>query len=159
MTLNDYPIADVFPYIDTMVIDVNENSGSKIIGSTTGEISTDGKTVSRRIISTMKDKKEFIKVFRESIKTILQLSSTAQKILWYIMDNLPINKNVVVITNETCMDACGFKNRKSIRDGIIELLDKNILTRSSARYQYWVNPIVMFNGDRIEFIREYRYEK
>ena len=48
MTLNDYPIADIFPYIDTMVIDVNENSGSKIIGSTAGEISIDGKTVSRR---------------------------------------------------------------------------------------------------------------
>jgi hypothetical protein len=137
----------------------NENSGSKIIGSTAGEISIDGKTVSRRIISTMKDKKEFIKVFRESIKTILQLSATAQKILWYIMDSLPINKNVVVITNDACMDACGFKNRKSVRDGIIELLDKNILTRSSVKYKYWVNPIVMFNGDRIEFIREYRYEK
>ena len=159
MTLNDYPIADIFPYIDTMVIDVNENMGNKIIGSTSGEISVDGKTVSRRIISTMKDKKEFIKVFRESIKTILQLSATAQKILWYIMDSLPINKNVVVITNDACMDTCGFKNRKSVRDGIIELLDKNILTRSSVKYKYWVNPIVMFNGDRIEFIREYRYEK
>ena len=42
---------------------------------------------------------------------------------------------------------------------IIELLNKNILTRSSVKYKYWVNPIVMFNGDRIEFIREYRYEK
>lgn len=89
----------------------------------------------------------------------LNLSMTGKRIVKFIFDYIGIRNNNVILTTECCMKACGFKNRKSVRDGIIELLDKNILTRSSAKYQYWVNPIVMFNGDRIEFIREYRYEK
>lgn len=89
----------------------------------------------------------------------LKVSATGKRILKFIFEDIGIRNNTVIITTECCMKTCGFKNRKSVRDGIIELLDKNILTRSSARYQYWVNPIVMFNGDRIEFIREYRYEK
>ena len=89
----------------------------------------------------------------------LKLSMTCKRIIKFIFDYIGIRNNAVILTTECCMKACGFKNRKSVRDGIIELLDKNILTRSSAKYQYWVNPIVMFNGDRIEFIREYRYEK
>ena len=96
-------------------------------------------------------------VNKESVD--LKVSATGKRILKFIFDYLGVKDNKVIITTECCMKSCGFKNRKSIRDGIIELLDKNILTRSSARYQYWVNPIVMFNGDRIEFIREYRYEK
>ena len=95
-------------------------------------------------------------VNKESVD--LKVSATGKRILKFIFDYLGVKDNKVIITTECCMKSCGFKNRKSVRDGIIELLDKNILTRSSAKYQYWVNPIVMFNGDRIEFIREYRYE-
>ena len=96
-------------------------------------------------------------VNKESVD--LKVSATGKRILKFIFDYLGVKDNKVIITTECCMKSCGFKNRKSVRDGIIELLDKNILTRSSVKYRYWVNPIVMFNGDRIEFIREYRYEK
>ena len=53
------------------------------------------------------------------------------------------------------MNNVGFKTRKSVYDGVIELLEKGILTRSSNSKKYWVNPLVIFNGNRITFINDY----
>ena len=101
------------------------------------------------------------KILYSSIEDLTKLRQELRfkRIVKFIFDYMGIRNNKVIFTTKCCMEACGFKNRKSVRDGIIELLDKNILTRSSIRYQYWVNPLIMFNGDRIEFIREYRYER
>lgn len=71
------------------------------------------------------------------------------------MDNLSINSNAININMQSCVYDCGFKTRKSVYDGIIELLSKNIITRSSIAGRYWVNPLIIFNGDRIEFHNNY----
>jgi len=65
---------------------------------------------------------------------------------------------VELFTN-ICMKECGFKTRKSVTDGICELIEKNILYRTAEPMSYWINPAIVFNGDRLEFIREYILEE
>jgi hypothetical protein len=71
------------------------------------------------------------------------------------MDNLPQDKGYVVIDNMTVMEFCKFKNRKSVRDGVVELLEKNFLTRTTVPKKFWVNPLIVFNGNRITYANEY----
>lgn len=157
--IDDFPMADEFPFIEPLAKELNEKSSFRTISynnSNVDIVKTDKDSLFlQTAIRKHVDKATFIKVFKDSIKTIMQLSTTAQKILWYVMDNIPQNKPFVFIDYADCMDRCGFKTPKSVRDGIIELLNKELLLRSTVLKKYWVNPMVLFNGNRIVFINEY----
>ena len=89
---------------------------------------------------------------------LLRLSSTASKVLMYSLTMLDKFTKRIEILTPLCMSECGFKTRKSVVDGICELLEKEILIRTSEPMTYWINPMIVFNGDRMEFIREYILE-
>ena len=153
--LDEYPIADIFPYQESLSSQLNDNTRSRTIykGKDTEFInSTEFCEVNFKKIV---DRTQFIKVFKDSLKTILALSTTAQKVLWYIIDNVPKAKPFVYLDYKECMDNVGFKTRKSVYDGVIKKKKKGILTRSSNSKKYWVNPLVIFNGNRITFINDY----
>lgn len=156
--LEDYPIADSYPFGKELQLDVTDNL-KYVRAKSNISISKDMYTMTKRSTYAIKDKKEFIKIYKDSLKTILKLSSTSQKVLWYIMDNLGLKQQCIDIPPRVCMEECSFKTPKSVRDGIMELLDKNILTRTPYMMRYWVNPMVLFNGNRMEFIREYILEE
>lgn len=156
--LNDFPLTDISPYEGCLVKRLNDCSSYRTLcfGDARVELARTPIHTSANIALTQKvDHETFVKVFKESLRYVAKLSRTAQSILWYIMDNLPKDKGYVIIDNATIMDYCGFKNRKSVRDGIIELLDKNILTRTTISKKYWVNPLVVFNGNRLTYAKEY----
>ena len=157
-TMHDFPQADVSPYESSLKKRLNEVTSRKVLsfGNARVELEKYQNNITAQIALTQKvDRETFIKVFRDSIRYIAQLSRTAQAVLWYIMDNLPKDKSYVVIDNMTVMDFCGFKTRKSVREGVVELLDKNFLTRTTVPKKFWVNPLIVFNGNRITYANEY----
>lgn len=161
-TVNDFEINNISPYEGSLKKRLNECSNNRVLsfGNARVELERYENNISARIALTQKvDHETFIKVFRESIKYVAKLSRTAQAILWYIMDNLPKNKSYVIIDNATVMDYCNFKTRKSIWDGIRELLEKNILARTPLAKKFWVNPLIMFNGNRLTYANQYILEE
>lgn len=151
-------MADISPYEGSLNKRLNECTKQRVLsfGNARVELERYQKNIGARIVLTQKvDRETFVKVFRDSLQYIAKLSRTAQAVLWYVMDNLPKDKSYVIIDNSTVMDYCGFKTRKSVRDGVIELLEKNILTKTTVMKKYWVNPLVMFNGSRITYAKEY----
>lgn len=155
--LKTFPIADVYPFADKLLNDVCKHSKAKLLTSTSEEIDYTAQKWTKKTTYQITDRKEFIKIYRDSLKTILNLSATAQKLLWYILEILPQKAVYVDIVTNICQRECGFKTRKSVSDGIIELLEKEILIKTAYQMRYWVNPVILFNGDRVEFIREYIY--
>ena len=154
----DFSQAEVSPYECDLKSKLNGNTSNRVLsfGNARVELERYTNHIGARIALTQKvDHETFIKVFKDNLKYIAKLSRTAQAILWYIMDNIPKDRGHVIIDNATVMDFCGFKHRKSVRDGVIELLDKNILSRSTVPKKYWVNPLVLFNGNRITYAEEY----
>lgn len=157
-SLNDFPLTDVSPYEFSLKKRLNECTSNRVLsfGNARVELERYQNNIGARIALTQKvDHETFIKVFRDSIKYVAKLSRTAQQVLWYVMDNLPKDKGYVIIDNATVMDYCGFKTRKSVREGVIELLDKNFLTRTTLPKKYWVNPLIVFNGNRITYANQY----
>lgn len=155
--LKDFPIADTYPFADKLLNDVRNHSKVKLLNSTPEEIDYTTQKWTKRTTYKITDRKEFVKIYRDSLKTILKLSTTAQKLLWYILDILPQKAIHVDILTNICQKECGFKTRKSVSDGIVELLEKDILIKTPYQMRYWINPIILFNEDRMEFIREYIY--
>lgn len=157
-SLNDFPLTDVSPYEFSLKKRLNECSSNRVLsfGNARVELERYQNNIGARIALTQKvDHESFVKIFRDSLKYVAKLSRTAQQVLWYIMDNLPKDKGYVIIDNATVMDYCGFKTRKSVREGVIELLDKNFLTRTTLPKKYWVNPLIVFNGNRITYANQY----
>lgn len=157
-TMQDFPMADISPYEGILIKRLNGCTKQKVLsfGNARVELEKYPDNITARLALTQKvDREQFTKIFREYIPYIAKLSRTAQAILWYVMDNLPKDKSYVIIDNSTVMEYCDFKTRKSVRDGVIELLDKNILTKSTVLKKYWVNPLIMFNGNRITYAKEY----
>lgn len=157
-SMHDFPLADYSPYEGSLKKRLNEYTANRVLsfGNAVVELERYQKNITARIALTQKvDRETFIKVFRDSIRYIAKLSRTAQAVLWYIMDNLPQDKGYVVIDNMTVMDFCHFKTRKSVREGVVELLDKNFLVRTTVPKKFWVNPLIVFNGNRITYANEY----
>ena len=156
--LHEFPQADISPYNGSLNQRLNEMTKRKVLSFGNGRVELEkyqGNITAQIALTQKVDRETFIKVFKDSIKYIANLSRTAQAVLWYIMDNLPVNKSYVVLDNMTVMEFCRFKNRKSVRDGIVELLEKNFLTRTTVPKKFWVNPLIVFNGSRITYSREY----
>ena len=156
--IQDFPMADISPYEGCLIKRLNGCIKQRVLGfgNARVELEKNQNNVTARVALTQKvDREQFTKVFREGIPYLAKLSKTAKALLYYIMDNLPKDKGYVIIDNATVMEFCDFKTRKSVRDGVIELLEKNILTKSTVHKKFWVNPLVMFNGNRITYAKEY----
>lgn len=157
-TLKEYPEFRDYPYRDALVVDVHNNRKLHYVCTEDRTLDMQASTMVQRNKYRITDKKEFVKIYRDSLKTILNLSTTAQRILWYILDILQAKATCVDLIPATCAEVCGFKASRSVHIGLAELIEKDILRRTTWRMRYWVNPVVMFNGDRIEFINEYIYD-
>ena len=54
-----------------------------------------------------------------------------------------------------CLEHTGYKTRGNILSGLAELLEASIIARSQESSLYFINPAIMFNGNRITFAKSY----
>jgi hypothetical protein len=96
------------------------------------------------------DGKVYVKLFQESQETLLKLPHVSIKILIYAMCKIRPLSEIVFLHVDDCMVACGFKSATSYREGIKILIKHNVLARKmGSTMEYWVNPNIFFNGNRI----------
>ena len=53
-----------------------------------------------------------------------------------------------------CADLTGYKNNNNIYRALRELKDKSFISESSLPKIYMINPLLIFNGNRIELYNE-----
>lgn len=99
--------------------------------------------------SFLKDSFKYIKIFKDSIKEITNLSSKGIKLWGYIMYNLDSQTDTIIIYPEDCKDFCEYKTVKNVYPAIIELLTKNFIFRKEeSTIEYYINLNIMYNGKR-----------
>ena len=94
------------------------------------------------------DKKEFRKVFVDGLPTISKLNSAGLKMLCYILVNLSVKKDEVDVNMEDCMEYTGYKSRANIYNGLVNLLENNIIYRK-VKNGYYININIIYNGNRM----------
>ncbi|EPO2503512.1 hypothetical protein ACT8N9_004691 [Escherichia coli] len=111
------------------------------------------------------DKEEFMKIFTGQIKLYFDLSQTAFKLFFIIIGiyQKAIGKDEIYLSLEEAKEE-SLKYDYSLSKAVYyraikELIEKNIIAKSNKRYIFFINPAVVFNGDRAKFVKEIKIKK
>lgn len=108
------------------------------------------------------DKEQFIKLYINQINIFFDLSITANKLFHIIMFALSkeIGKDTIYLSLETAQELSsnlGVNLSSAVYyRALKELQEKKIIAESNKKFIYYINPAVIFNGDRAKFVKEIR---
>jgi hypothetical protein len=102
------------------------------------------------------DQEKFVKLYLAEVSSLFELTKTGLKVFGYIVSVLQINSHMVYLHIPDLMTYCEYKSKVPVYRGLGELLSNKIIAMSTKTGWWYVNPNIIFNGDRIAFIKEYR---
>jgi hypothetical protein len=159
--LTDFPLNKENPFLSSLIIRSRKKSvaigrtrDKRIIDEATGALDD---TLFIGITKDL-DKEEFIKIYQSQLQSIFDLSKTALRMLSYFM-NITTFHDKLLFDLKECKDFTGFSAKKSIFDGLAELLKNEIIARGNNEHIYYANPQIFYKGDRIVLVTEYRMKK
>ena len=79
-----------------------------------------------------------------------QISDTACKLFLYISYNVAKETDIIKLDPVSVMSFVGIKSDTTYYKYIQELIDNAVIARKNNR-EYWINPVFIFNGDRLKF--------
>ena len=127
---------------------------SKFEGSYQKERST-SEVISQQRDSRFMDLAKNTKVFRsrDLFSQFLGLSGPAKNMFMYLLLKLPASKDYLEFRDETFAEMTG-KSVRTVREwrGELKWLMK---PKSGRKNMYWINPAVLFNGNRVKYFPEY----
>ena len=136
------------------------NGRHAVVNMKTGEIEEDHLAMARvRLV----DAEKFVKIYTANVSVFFELSRAAQGVCEFLIEEISqraINTDKVNLYFE---DYKIFANSKkygssenTFNRGMRELADKAMIAKCDRPYQWFINPAVIFNGDRARFITEIR---
>lgn len=105
------------------------------------------------------EEEKFAKLYLSQLCALWELSKTAIKVFSYILTILQPKKDSFIFRMEDCLEYTGYSTEKSVFDGIGSLIEAGIIARSKYHFEYFINPLVVFNGDRVTFAKTYIKKK
>jgi hypothetical protein len=127
----------------------------QMIMSTDGEVT--GYTAFTRFIEV--DEEKFAKVYLSQFATFWELSRAAIRVFGYILTVLRPKQDSFIFKMDDCLEHTKYKHKKDVLSGLGNLIECNIIARSNYDWEYFINPLVVFNGDRVAFTKMYVKKK
>jgi hypothetical protein len=146
-------LSDEVLKLDTVKKTVIAGSTKKILVDTdTGE--AEGMTMIHRYKEV--DKTQFVKLFIQEVESLFDLSRSGLKVFGFVLQSMRINTDEIYISMPQLMAFCGYKQKNQAYKGLSELMANKIIAMSQNPNLWFVNPNIVFNGDRVAFVKEYR---
>lgn len=153
------------PFIDYMEIRTN----SKIIIGKTNAIATNtntGEMMGQQMIASFRkvDAEQFVKIFADKISTIFDLSRAGYRMLITVIaviQQQSIDKDIFVMSYNDAQKIPFSKDkpltRNAFKRGTAELINNGIIARAQNVNMYYINPSVIYNGNRtkLTFVEQY----
>lgn len=158
-TYEENPFLDGVGYNKRKKTEVLYDGQQAIIRTDTGEVIEDHLSVAR---VRMVDSDQFVKVYVANLWLIFELGKPAQRVAEFVLHQVgrrAMDKGEVLLIYseyERYFKDRGGISRPTYMRGLQELAQKNLIARSSVPNVWWINPAVVFNGDRARFITEIR---
>ena len=151
------------PFLEEGVLTIKRGKSTIIAGSTkkvmidteTGE--AEGLVLLHKYKEV--DKDQFVKLYLGEIKSLFELSKTGLKAFSYVLSCMRINDAEIYLNTTTMAEFCNWTTTAQSYRGIGELIANRIIAPSVRSNLWYINPNVIFNGDRIAFIKEYRLKQ
>lgn len=147
-----------------MILKIDKNIRKEKIGNTdmalinckTGELEPSSNILYR---NHNVDSNKFVKLYVGYMQLLFDLTKPAQKLIQFIITELKPNQDEVYIYVPDAKIFCEWKTRNQYYTAIKELTDKEIIAQSIKTGWYFINPSVLFNGDRFTVIDRYNRTK
>lgn len=167
MSLDKYDRTDKNPFIDDGILldlkDRNTRLGTKrpddniqVIDKGTGEIRD---SFSYTYTKHRVDSSQFIKLYTHNMKSIFGLPKRCLSVLGHIFRHMIPDKDYVYVHVSAVMDDCNYRGRQSVYTALGDLLEAGVIGRTREPYMFWINPNIMYNGNRLVIINEYIKEQ
>ena len=101
------------------------------------------------------DEDKFTKIYLSQFSVFYKLKSQAIKVFGYIINKLIPNQDLFSFFHNDCLEFTNYKSLTSIRIGLTSLLENEIIARGPSEHHYFINPLIIFNGNRITFAKTY----
>lgn len=103
--------------------------------------------------TSMTDSLTYAKIFVDNRKMLLRLSGTGLRVLLYGICTIRPLSQVVILHIPDIQVEAGIAAPTTIRTAICELIEANIIAQKlGSSIEFWVNPNVFFNGNRLRLI-------
>lgn len=97
------------------------------------------------------DSAPFVKLFDNCFDNGKKLTTPGLRVFFYILTQLHLEDDVVVIRPIECAEYCGYSHRKDIYRGIVDLLENDFIARKTGgANEYFINFNYVFRGDKIK---------
>lgn len=100
------------------------------------------------------DKDNTVQLYKEGRDLVMNISPAGCKMFVYLCGILIPNQDYVIIDIDECMRVSNVKSKNTIYKQINELITNGILEKM-VNNVYWINPHILFRGDRIMFYEKY----
>lgn len=162
--IKDLPKYEANPFVEEAVQEIDSNTVSKkrfmrgskgieqSIVNRDGEIT--GHTAFLQQIEVDEDK--FAKLYLSQFAAFWDLPKSAIRVFGHIITNcLSPNKDEFYLYIDEALDYTGYSSNRYILTGLSSLCEHGIIARSNRQNKYFINPLVVFNGNRVTFAKTY----
>lgn len=105
------------------------------------------------------DEEQFAKLYLSNFAAFFDLSQASIRVFGYILSCLKPKQDMIVFLMDKCKDYTKYETTKPIYKGLAELLQAEIIARGPADNLWFINPMIVFNGDRVTFAKTYVRKK
>ena len=165
MKLSDFPTNRENPFLQQAVQEVDKHvvhkwkntAGSDkkavltVVNPDSGEIM--GQTTFMRQIEV--DEDQFAKLYLTQFQAFFDLTTAGIRVFGYIMTCMRPKNDMIYFDLEDCMAYTKYSSKVSIYKGLAELVSGGIIARGRNDNLYFINPLIIWNGDRVRFVNEY----
>lgn len=165
LTIKDLPSYETNPFLDKAVKEIDEhsvvkrrfvrgNKGVEQLNVVDGDGEIRAQTMLHEVLHY--DNDQFVKFYLSQFTAFWDLPKPAYRVFSYILqDCLGPNKDRFIFFIDDALKHTGYSSNKYINSGLAALINAGIIARSNRKMEYFINPLVVFNGDRFTIAKTY----
>lgn len=101
------------------------------------------------------DEEKFAKLYISQFASFWDLSKPAIRVFGFILTIVRPGSDSFILKMDKALSYTNYSHRKMILSGLADLVKNGIIARSKYEYEYFINPLIFFNGDRVVFAKAY----
>jgi hypothetical protein len=105
------------------------------------------------------DEEQFAKVYLSQFSNFWELSKPAIRVFGYIITVLKPNQDIFTFIMQKALEYTKYSAQNHVFTGLSHLIECGIIARTEQYFQYFINPLIFFNGNRVTFAKTYIRKK
>lgn len=101
------------------------------------------------------DEDRFAKVYLSQFEAFWELSKPAIRVFGYVINCIVPNQDVFMLRMDKALEYTKYTHANSVISGLTDLIENGIIARGRYESEYYINPLVLFNGSRVTFAKTY----